>query len=256
MDDETLVADAIDAAETTVALTGAGLSTASGIPDFRSDDGIWQEFDQDALTIGKFRAFPGEFWADWLTIHNHLFDEAVQPNPAHEALADLETAGHLNALLTQNVDGLHARAGSEELVHLHGTGTSATCQQCSDVIPVEGAREQVESGDTNADDSPEPPTCDCGGTYKPDTVLFGEQLPMGALPTARQRAEDADVFIAAGSSLTVEPVASLPRTALRNGATLVVVNLDETQYASEADIVLREPVEAALPTVVDELESR
>lgn len=244
MTDPDTVAAAIAEADEVVALTGAGLSTASGIPDFRSEGGLWDEFDEDAFTIRRYRAQPERFWADWLSLHEHFFDSEVAPNAAHDALARLEEAGKLDALLTQNVDGLHLEAGSESIVHLHGTGTRATCPDCGASISVETARERFESGDGA-------PTCDCAGVYKPDTVLFGEQLPRAALQEARRRAETADVFLAAGSSLTVDPAGLLPDTALRNGAKLVVVNLDRTKYAGRADHVAREPVEAFLPAVAE-----
>ncbi|WP_435346591.1 SIR2 family NAD-dependent protein deacylase [Haloarchaeobius sp. HRN-SO-5] len=244
MNDVEAISERVEAAEEVVALTGAGLSTASGIPDFRSEGGLWDEFDESAFTIRRFHARPEDFWRDWLSLHDHFFEESVMPNPAHDALARLESAGHLDALLTQNVDGLHVAAGSDAVVHLHGTGTEATCQDCGASIPVEQARERVQNGET-------PLRCDCGGALKPDTVLFGERLPVAALQRARERAESADVFVAAGSSLTVEPVASLPRTALRAGATLVVVNLDETTYDDRADHVVHEPVEEVLPAVAD-----
>ncbi|MFC4407717.1 NAD-dependent protein deacylase [Haloarchaeobius iranensis] len=246
MTDPDTVAAAIADADEVVALTGAGLSTASGIPDFRSEGGLWDEFDEQAFTLRRYRAQPDRFWADWLSLHDHFFDGEVAPNPAHDALARLEETGHLDALLTQNVDGLHGEAGSETVVHLHGTGTSATCPDCGASIAVEAARERVDAG-AGA------PACDCGGVYKPDTVLFGEQLPRTALQAARRRAETADVFLAAGSSLTVDPAALLPDSALRNGATLVVVNLDRTKYADRADHVAREPVEEFLPAVADRL---
>jgi len=244
MTDPDTVAAAIADADEVVALTGAGLSTASGIPDFRSEGGLWDEFDEQAFTIRRYRAQPERFWSDWLSLHEHFFDSDVAPNPAHDALARLESGGHLDALLTQNVDGLHLEAGSEAIVHLHGTGTSATCPDCGASIPVDAARERVQAGDGA-------PTCDCGGVYKPDTVLFGEQLPAAAMQAARRRAESSDVFLAAGSSLTVDPAGLLPDTALRNGATLVVVNLDRTKYAERADHVVREPVEEFLPAVAD-----
>ncbi|WP_257297746.1 NAD-dependent protein deacylase [Haloarchaeobius sp. FL176] len=243
MTDPDTVAAAIADAEEVVALTGAGLSTASGIPDFRSEGGLWDEFDEGAFTIRRYRAQPARFWADWLSLHDHFFDGEVAPNAAHDALARLEHAGHLDALLTQNVDGLHAEAGSETVVHLHGTGTRATCPDCGASIAVEAARDRVAAGEGA-------PTCDCGGVYKPDTVLFGEQLPPVAIQEARRRAETADVFLAAGSSLTVDPAGLLPDTALRNGATLVVVNLDRTKYAARADHVARRSVEEFLPAVV------
>lgn len=239
------LATEINNAETTVALTGAGVSTASGIRDFRSEDGLYQEFDQSDIAIHRFERDPAGFWQDWSAIHGEEWvDDPPRPNPAHEALADLEQAGVLEATVTQNTDDLHEAAGSESVIHLHGTSARSTCRDCS--------RSYETRPLVRAADGDFPLTCEeCGGVLKPDTVLFGEQLPPGALPQARRLMEDADVVIAAGSSLTVNPAASLPRTAARKGATVAIVNLDETPADSVADYVFREPVEEALPSIAD-----
>ena len=238
------VAESLAASEHAVALTGAGTSTASGVPDFRSDDGLWREFDQSDITIGRFERDPGGFWRDWTAIHADLFqDDPVEPNPAHDALADLERAGILNALITQNVDGLHEAAGSESIIRLHGTGATASCRNCGRTVETTAAVEGL-------DEAEFPPRCeDCDGVLKPDTVLFGEQMPLGAMREARRLAEETDVLLAVGSSLTVDPAASLPRMAGRGNATLVVVNLDDTPVDPLADYVLNEPVEEALPSI-------
>ncbi|WP_323676051.1 NAD-dependent protein deacylase [Halorubellus sp. PRR65] len=244
--DVTALADALRDAESTVALTGAGLSRASGVPTFRGDDGLYETFDESAFALRRFRADPDGFWRDWLALHEHFFDEAVAPNAAHDALATLEREGVLDAVLTQNVDGLHAAAGTESVVHLHGTGSTATCEACGDEVGVEAANAVVEETDAA-------PECDCGSVYKPDTVLFGERLPEDALAAARRRAARADVLVAAGSSLTVDPAASLPAVTRREGGTVAVVNLEATRYADRADLVFRERVEDVLPAVVDAL---
>jgi NAD-dependent deacetylase len=240
------VADALAASDHAVALTGAGTSTASGVPDFRGEDGLYGEFDQSDITIGRFERDPGGFWRDWTAIHAEQFaDDPVEPNPAHEALADLERAGVLDALVTQNVDGLHGAAGSESIVHLHGTAATSTCRSCGRTVDTTGAVDGLDEADY-------PPRCDgCDGVLKPDTVLFGEQMPLEAMREARRLAEETDVMLAVGSSLTVDPAASLPRIAGRGDATLVIVNLDETPVDSLADYVLRERVEAALPAIAE-----
>lgn len=240
------VADALSTSDHAIALTGAGTSTASGVPDFRSDDGLWREFDQSDITIGRFDRDPGGFWRDWTAIHAELFEtEPVVPNPAHDALAALERAGILDALVTQNVDGLHAAAGSEAIIHLHGTAATSTCENCGWTVQTTVAVEGLDEADY-------PPTCeDCGGALKPDTVLFGEQMPLGAMREARRLAEETDVMLAIGSSLTVDPAATLPRMAGRGDATLGIINLDETPVDPFADYVLQEPVEEALPAIVD-----
>jgi len=240
------LADAVRSAESTVALTGAGLSAASGVPTFRGEDGLYEEFSESAFALRRFRARPDAFWRDWLDLHAHFFEETVEPNAAHDALAAMEATGHLDCVLTQNVDGLHLEAGSEAVVHLHGSGSTATCEACGDVVDVETANAVVsETG--------EAPTCDCGGVYKPDTVLFGERLPQGALARARDRAAKADVLLAAGSSLTVDPAAALPATTQREGGSVAVLNLERTRYADSATFVLRDPVEDVLPALSDAL---
>jgi len=246
MSDVDALADAVREAESTVALTGAGLSRASGVPTFRGEDGLYEEYDESAFALRRFRAHPDAFWRDWLDLHAHLFDESVAPNAAHDALAAMERDGHLDAVLTQNVDGLHVAAGSESVVHLHGTGSTATCRECGDVVDVAAANRVVA-------DTGEAPTCDCGGVYKPDTVLFGERLPPVALAEAERHAESADVAVAAGSSLTVDPAASLPARTRRAGGSLAVVNLEPTRYAGRAEFTVREPVEDVLPALADAL---
>ncbi|MFC7045968.1 NAD-dependent protein deacylase [Halobacteriaceae archaeon GCM10025711] len=242
------VGRAIAEADTVVALTGAGVSTASGIPDFRGDDGIWDRYDPDEFTIWRFQRDPDGFWADWLALHDAVFDRDVAPNPAHDALATLESQGALDAVVTQNVDGLHQAAGSERVVELHGSGDRAVCQHC-------GARTDADPVMERARDGDGAPTCDdCGGLLKPDSVLFGEQLPRHALLEAQSLAERSDVFIAAGSSLTVEPAASLPGTAERRGATLVVANDEETPVADRAAFTFRESVTEVLPALAAAVE--
>lgn len=245
--DVAALADAVRDASAVVALTGAGVSTASGIPSFRGDGGVYEEFDERAFALRRFRARPDAFWRDWLELHAHFFDGDVAPNPAHDALAALESRGDLDAVLTQNVDGLHVEAGSETVVHLHGTGATATCRDCGAEIGIEAANETVAASDRA-------PRCDCGGVYKPDTVLFGERLPEVALAEARALARDADLLLAAGSSLTVDPAAGLPAATQREGGRVAVVNREPTRYADSASFVHREAVEAVLPAVADALE--
>lgn len=250
MDDRELsfAASAIRDADSVVAMTGAGVSTASGIPDFRSEDGLWTEYDPDDFHVRRFRSDPEGFWAERVELVEELFGGGVEPNAAHEALARLEEVGHLDALVTQNVDGLHQEAGSTDPIEIHGNGRRVVCTGCrrrSDADPV---FDRVRDGEL-------PPTCEhCGEVLKPDVVLFGEQLPDEALFRAHSAAEGADVFLAVGSSLTVEPAASLPRKAAESGATLVVVNLDRTTISDRAEYDFREDVTEALPALVDAVE--
>jgi len=228
-----------------VAFTGAGVSTASGIPDFRSEDGIWADHDPQQFHIRAFEREPGAFWERMLAVHEEAFGGDPDPNPAHRALATLERLGHLDGVVTQNTDGLHQSAGSEDVIEVHGTLQQAVCRSCRYEEPFGRARSRAESGEL-------PPTCDdCGDPLKPDGVLFGEQLPEDALYRASALAEQCDVFLVAGSSLTVDPAASLPETAVGHGATLAIVNLEPTPLDEVADFRFRSDVTTVLPQVAE-----
>jgi NAD-dependent deacetylase len=258
-DDVDAVARAFADADEAVALTGAGVSTASGIPDFRGEDGLWERYDTDDFHVRRFLAEPGPFWEDWLDLHAEIRGD-VSPNAAHEALADLEAAGHLDAVVTQNVDGLHQEAGSERVVELHGTGDRTVCRDCGETRDTEGIIERVETADERSSSSPRstpsredgetPPNCDCDGLLKPDTVLFGERLPQAALAEAQMLAGKADAVLVAGTSLTVEPAASIPRR-VDGDATLAVVNHDPTSVEDRADYAFRADVTEVLPAIRD-----
>lgn len=236
---------AVQAADTLVAFTGAGVSTASGVPDFRGEEGLWAEHDPMDFHVSRFERDPGGFWTDRVAVVEELFGGDVRPNPAHEALADLEHAGRLDAVITQNVDGLHQAAGSDEVIEVHGNGKRVVCRDCSWRGDIQPVRERVEDGEV-------PPRCErCDGLLKPDTVLFGESLPDHALYRANTLAEEADAFLVAGSSLTVEPAASLPRTAGDTGATLLVVNLDRTPLSGVAEYDFRADVTDVVPRLRD-----
>ena len=230
-------------AESVVAFTGAGVSTESGLPDFRGPDGLWAHQDPDAFHARRLEADPADFWDRWVDLRADLVDGSVAPNPAHDALASLEEAGQLEAVITQNVDGLHAAAGTETVLALHGRADRATCRACGATVAAEPVVERARTGEL-------PPRCgDCGGIMEPDAVLFGQRLPQEPLMRARWRAETCDVLLVVGSSLTVEPAASLPRTALEHGATLVIVNLDETPLCDRAAYTVRDPAGEVLPGI-------
>jgi NAD-dependent deacetylase len=237
------------AAGTTVVFTGAGVSTASGIPPFRGEGGVWEtEYDPENFHYGRFTRDPAGFWDDRVDLHETLFGDDPEPNAAHEAIAGLESAGVVDAVVTQNTDGLHTAAGSDRVLELHGNARRTVCQRCGERHDADAARAAATRGDL-------PPTCDCGGTLKPDVVLFGEQLPRETLRDARELAARADVFVAAGSSLQVEPAASLPREAAREG-TLAVVNLDATEQDRLADYRFRADVTEVLPALADAVVER
>ena len=249
-DDETVTDDAVESlareirdAESVVAFSGAGVSTASGIPDFRGEDGLWNRYDVEDFHLRRLRADPAGFWTDRLDLAEEIHADA-EPNAAHEALARLERAGHLDGVVTQNVDGLHREAGSDEVVELHGNGARVVCLDCEERFDAEAVRERVRDGER-------PPKCDCGGLLKPDVVLFGERLPEAAMLRAQSLAEDSDVFLAIGSSLSVEPAAGLPRTAARRGATLAIANLDPTPLSEPAAYDFRADVTDLLPRLAD-----
>jgi NAD-dependent deacetylase len=250
MDEDDIRSLAVDLteADSGVVFTGAGVSTASGIPDFRSEGGIWDRFDQRDFHYRRFKAEPGEFWLDRLELQAALYgDDDIAPNAAHRAIAELESRGVVNAVITQNVDGLHDDAGSERIIRLHGTASRVSCQDCGETYPAEAVVERAKAGEL-------PPRCRaCDGVLKPDTVLFGEPLPTGTLQTARRHARDADVFLAVGSSLTVEPAAALPAVAQRSGATLAVVNLESTGASEVADYDFRADVTEVLPRLSERL---
>ncbi|QSG07887.1 NAD-dependent deacylase [Halapricum desulfuricans] len=240
------LAAAIADAETVVALTGAGVSTASGIPSFRGDGGIWEQFDQRDFHYRRFEADPEGFWRDRLDLREAFYGGGeTEPNAAHRALADLERGGHLDAVVTQNVDGLHRAAGSETVVELHGTNREVECVECGHRLPVEAAFDRAAEGEL-------PPRCEgCGGVLKPAVVLFGESMPDGPTIRAHELAGRSDLFLAIGSSLQVQPAAGLPARAQRSGATLAVVNLEATPVSDRAEYDLRADVTEALPALVE-----
>ena len=237
-------------AETAVALTGAGVSTASGIPDFRSEGGIWDQFDPEEFRYDRFRADPEGFWDRRTDLHEAVYGDDVEPNAAHEALATLEGIGVLDAVITQNIDGLHGAAGSETVVELHGNAARVVCDSCGQRRDAGPVRERVADGEL-------PPRCSvCDGVLKPDVVLFGEELPQAPFQHARRLAREADAFLVAGSSLEVEPAASLPGTASRTGATLVIVNFDGTRYSASAEYEFRADVTEILPLLADRIDGK
>jgi len=224
-----------------VALTGAGISTPSGIPDFRSaDSGLWEQVDPMAVaSIYAFRQRPQAFY-DWIYPLAQQILRA-QPNAAHEALAQMEAKGPLKSVITQNIDLLHARAGSNALYEVHGHMREATCLACHKLYSGESVlREFLDTGVA--------PSCpSCGDVLKPNVILFGELLPVDVLNQAQQQAQRCDLMIVAGSSLEVMPAGDLPVVAKKTGARLIFVNLSETHLDYLADVVIRADVVDVLP---------
>jgi NAD-dependent deacetylase len=208
-----------------VVLTGAGISTESGIPDFRSPSGIWAQYDpMEYATIQAFRREPVKVWEFYLLRLQVLADAA--PNAGHLALAELERRGLVQAVVTQNIDGLHQRAGSQNVIEVHGSIQTASCPRCGERIPLTEA-------------PPEPPRCPtCAAVLKPGVVMFGQLLPVDAMERAVELAQRAGLLLVVGSSLEVYPVAALPDETLRAGGTVAVVNRGPTPYDERAELKL------------------
>ncbi|MEO1289795.1 MAG: NAD-dependent deacylase [Chloroflexota bacterium] len=239
-----LVADWIRDAEKIVAFTGAGISTPSGIPDFRSEDsGLWENVDPHLVaSIFGFRKNPKAFY-DWVRPLTQQTRDA-QPNPAHDALVALEAQGKLKAIITQNIDMLHTKAGSQTVFELHGHMRTATCIQCFREYDGEPIIQQVL-------DNEEVPRCpECNGVLKPDVILFGEQLPYEQMMGAKKVARDAQLFIVIGSSLEVAPASDLPLIAKRNRAKLVIINKEPTIMDRFADAVIIGDCADLLPKIM------
>jgi NAD-dependent deacetylase len=222
-----------------VVLTGAGVSTESGIPDFRSATGIWARYDpMEYATISAFRRDPAKVWDFYAKRLDVLRD--AQPNPAHHALAELERRGLVEAVITQNVDRLHERAGSREVVEVHGSVRTSSCLEC-------GHREDFE----RVIELLPVPACErCGAVLKPDVVMFGELLPESELERAFELVRGAALLLVVGSSLEVYPVAGLPEEALAAGARLAIVNTGPTAYEGRADLRIDAPAGETLAAVV------
>lgn len=210
-----------------VVLTGAGISTESGIPDFRSAEGIWAKYDPfEVAHIDAFRRDPRRVWEFYALRLDVL--ASAEPNAGHRAIARLEETGLVRAVVTQNVDGLHARAGSREIVEVHGSLREAECSHCGVHLPIADAVAQL----------PLPPCPACGEILKPGVVMFGEVLPAQAIVRAQQLAAEARLLLVVGSSLEVYPAAGLPGETLAAGGSLAIVNRGSTPWDAHAEVVI------------------
>lgn len=227
-----------------VVLSGAGVSTESGIPDFRSPTGIWRRYDpQQYATIEAFRRDPARVWDFYGRRLSQL--ARAQPNAGHRALARLEREGLVDAVVTQNVDGLHRAAGSREVIEVHGSLESAVCPRCGARVEREEVARLLEQG---------PPPCPrCGSIVKPGVVMFGELLPEDAIRRATELARRAGVLLVVGSSLEVWPVAGLPQETLTAGGLLAIVNREPTRYDARAALVVHEAAGRLLERVTARL---
>lgn len=230
-----------------VILTGAGISTPSGIPDFRSTGtGLWSKDEPlDAASLHTFRTRPERFFSWFRPLANQIF--TAQPNPAHIALARLEEAGKIKSIITQNIDMLHQKAGSKTVIEMHGTLQTLTCSQCYHKVQAENYLSLfVENGEL--------PLCpNCNQLLKPDVILFGEQLPQAAVSRAQRDARQCDLMLVAGSSLEVLPVAGLPMQALDRGAHLIIINNTPTYLNVRADVAIMEDVAAIIPAIMEKV---
>jgi NAD-dependent deacetylase len=239
--------DWLTGARRIVVLTGAGISTESGIPDYRGPQGVWTK-DPDAeklVTLSYYVADPDIRRRAW-QMRRDLQVGDVQPNGGHRALVDLEHQGRLRALLTQNIDGLHQAAGSAPglVLELHGTIHEVVCLSCGDRTTMRSAMDRIDAGD------PDPACLVCGGILKSATISFGQALDADVIDAAATAASDCDVLLAVGTSLTVHPAAGLVDLAAESGARVVVVNAEPTPYDGIAHLVVRQPIGTALPRLV------
>jgi NAD-dependent deacetylase len=208
-------------------LTGAGISTESGIPDFRSAEGIWAQYDPyEVAHVDALRRDPAGVWEFYALRLDAL--ARAEPNDGHRALAELEERGWIRAVITQNVDGLHQRAGSREVVEVHGSLREAECVHCGVRVPMADALAAL----------PLPPCPECGEVLKPGVVMFGEMLPAAAIERAQALAAEAGLLLVVGSSLEVHPVAALPAETLGAGGALAIVNRGSTPWDPEAEVVI------------------
>ena len=243
------LAQLIIRSEKVVVFTGAGISTESGIPDFRSPGGIWSRYDPEDFTIHKFLSGPAARRTIWkMSIEGGLLTEA-EPNLAHHAIAELHRLGKLDCVITQNIDSLHQKAGvpEEKVFELHGNMQWVVCLSCGRRFPMPEVLQRIRDG-------MEVPDCpDCRGILKPDAVFFGEALPQETLREAIRRAQNCDLMIVIGSTLVIYPAAYIPTYATDAGAKLAIVNLTPTPFDQHAEVVIRGKAGEIMSTVMEKV---
>lgn len=244
-----LLADLIVQAKKVVVFTGAGVSTESGIPDFRSPGGIWSKYDPDEFTIQRFLSSPEARRKHWEMLSEGGLTTQGKPNPAHYAIAELDKLGKLDCIVTQNVDNLHQKAGAPEdkVFELHGNMQWAICLSCHGRFPMEEVLQRIKEG-TEIPDCPE-----CHGILKPDAVFFGEALPQETLMEATRHSQNCDLFIVIGSTLVVYPAAHMPTYAKDVGAKLAIINLSPTPLDHYATVLIRGKAGEIMPKVVEKV---
>jgi NAD-dependent deacetylase len=244
----TLIADKIKQGGKNLVFTGAGISTESGIPDYRSQGGIWDKF--RPVYFDEFmsdREAREEYWRRWQELYQGI--QQAQPNTGHSAIARLDQMGLLAALITQNVDGLHQEAGlaDEKIIELHGNTRRIRCMSCRNITATEEIQARLHSGDAA-------PECECGGYLKPDTISFGQAMPVDAVEKATALSHTSDFFLVVGSTLLVQPAAHMPVYAKQNNAFLAIVNLSETPCDNTCDVLIRGKAGDVLQRIVSEVQ--
>ena len=235
------VAHEIKHAKRAVAFTGAGISAESGLATFRGRDGLWSKYDPAVASIESFTRDPLKFW-EFVREIGRIFLTA-QPNDAHISLAELEAMKLLDCVITQNVDGLHQRAGSKRVIEIHGNAGRIICTRCAATYASEKMVDRLTVQEV--------PTCDrCGGALKPDVILFGEQLPKKAFDQALKEVKSAGLLLAVGTSLEVYPAASLPEIAKKSGAKIISIDSERTDWDDLCDYKVYGPAGEILPRIV------
>ncbi len=232
--------------------TGAGVSTESGIPDFRSPGGIWDRFDPEDFYIDRFMESERCRRLQWQIFGEGLLSTKAEPNPAHHAITELHHMGKLDCIVTQNIDNLHQKAGvpDEKVFELHGNMNRATCLSCGRKYPFEEIVARLEAGE-------EIPACTaCGGLLKPDIVMFGEQLPTGVYEESCRRAFEADTCLVIGSTLVVFPAANIPLYATQGKAKLVIVNLSQTPLDHLASVLINAKAGEAMTAILESVKQK
>lgn len=245
------VADLIAAAKRVVVFTGAGVSTESGIPDFRSPGGIWTRYNPDDFTYQKFIADPEARKKAW-GLYQELWKGDAKPNNAHYAIAELEKMGKLDCVITQNIDYLHQKAGNSEgrVIELHGTIRWVVCLNCGKRYPSEQIKERLDRGE-------ESPMCnDCRGILKTATISFGQAMPVKEMREAEYHSRNCDLFIVIGSSLVVYPAAYMPTYAVESGAKLVIINSSPTPLDHYAAVLIQAKAGETMPGIVERVKRR
>jgi NAD-dependent deacetylase len=231
-----------------VVFTGAGISTESGIPDYRSQGGIWDKF--RPVYFDEFMSSKDsreEYWRRWVDLYQGIVE--ARPNAAHMALARLQQMGLLQAVITQNIDGLHQASGlaDENIIELHGNTCRIRCMSCRNIVPIADVQQRLAAGDMA-------PECECGGYLKPDTISFGQAMPVAEVEKAGTLSQGCDFFLVVGSTLLVQPAAHMPIYAKNRGAFLAIINLSETPCDEMCDVLIRGKAGEVLHQIVKEVE--